>query len=158
MLIGGLAVAAWGEPRATVDVDLTVWAEPAELDQAVTRLCQRLRCLPPEPAEFARRARVLPAMTVQGIRVDFIFGALPVERDAIGRAQTKEIGGRPVRVAAVEDLILMKAVSERDKDLEDVRRLVRRYKDSFDRAYLEPRLKELAEALGKPGLAREVGL
>lgn len=25
MLIGGLAVSMWGEPRATLDVDLTVW-------------------------------------------------------------------------------------------------------------------------------------
>ncbi|MGA2133897.1 MAG: hypothetical protein ABSH50_16505 [Bryobacteraceae bacterium] len=25
MLIGGLAVAAWGEPRAILDVDLSVW-------------------------------------------------------------------------------------------------------------------------------------
>ena len=28
MLIGGLAVSLWGEPRATLDVDLSLWVEP----------------------------------------------------------------------------------------------------------------------------------
>ena len=28
MLIGGLAMAAWDEPRATLDVDVSVWIEP----------------------------------------------------------------------------------------------------------------------------------
>ncbi len=31
MLIGGLAVAQWGVPRATLDIDLTIWVEPEEV-------------------------------------------------------------------------------------------------------------------------------
>jgi hypothetical protein len=57
-------------------------------------------------------------------------------------------------VASVEDLILMKLVSERQRDLEDGRRLLRRFGDALDRAYLEPRLTELAEGLGRPEILR----
>ena len=32
MLIGGLAVAQWEEPRATLDIDITIWVEPDRLE------------------------------------------------------------------------------------------------------------------------------
>lgn len=32
---GALALAAWSEPRATADVDVILWIEAAELEQAV---------------------------------------------------------------------------------------------------------------------------
>jgi len=35
VLIGGLAVAVLGEPRSTLDVDVSVWTEPDGLDAAV---------------------------------------------------------------------------------------------------------------------------
>jgi nitrate/nitrite-specific signal transduction histidine kinase len=46
----------------------------------------------------------------------------------------------------------MKLISEREKDWEDARRLLRRFRASVDRAYLEPRLTEMAEALARPGI------
>lgn len=38
MLIGGLAVSSWGEPRSTLDVDVTIWTEPEQLDQTVSEI------------------------------------------------------------------------------------------------------------------------
>ena len=35
ILIGGIAVGLWGAPRATLDVDLTIWVEPDRLDATV---------------------------------------------------------------------------------------------------------------------------
>ena len=57
MLIGGLAVSAWGEPRATLDADFTVWAEPDDFDRTVLRLCESFQCLTRDPIEFARSAQ-----------------------------------------------------------------------------------------------------
>lgn len=149
MLIGGLAVSLWGEPRATVDVDLTIWVEPEDLERTVHQLCERLRVLTGDPVSFVRQTRVLPVQTSQEVRADLIFGALPYEKQAIGRAQPKQVAGQTVMVASVEDLILMKLASERQKDLEDARRLLWRYHGFLNREYLEPRLRELAEALGR---------
>ena len=72
MLIGGLAVSVWGEPRATIDADFTVWTEPDDFEQTVLRLCESFQCLTRNPVEFARRARILPIRTAQGIRMDII--------------------------------------------------------------------------------------
>ena len=149
MLIGGLAVALWGEPRATLDVDLSVWVEPGQFDDAVRQIVARFRTIP-DALAFARRTRVLPVETSSGVRADIVFAALPAERGMIDRAQTLSVAGARVRVASVEDLIWMKLISERAKDTEDARRLVRRFRGKLDQAYLEPRLREMAEALGRP--------
>lgn len=152
MLIGGLAVSAWGEPRSTLDVDITVWATPESLGHAVAALAARVRALPQDPLRFVRDTRVLPLESRGGVRIDVVFAALPVQQEAIGRARSKEIGGVSTRVASVEDLILMKLISEREKDLEDARRLLRRFRETLDRSYLGPRLAELAEGLARPGI------
>ena len=150
MLIGGLAVSVWGEPRATIDADFTVWTEPDDFEQTVLRLCESFQCLTRNPAEFARGARVLPIRTAQGTRMDIIFGRLPWEKEAIGRAQQKELSGRSVAVASVEDLIVMKLFSEREKDADDARRLLNRFKGKLDPGYLEPLLESLADSLARP--------
>ncbi|MGD0500472.1 MAG: hypothetical protein ABSC23_18775 [Bryobacteraceae bacterium] len=43
----------------------------------------------------------------------------------------------------------MKLISERLKDMEDARRLIRRFRESLDRSSLEPRLQEIAAALAR---------
>ena len=60
-------------------------------------------------------------------------------------------------MVSVEDLVLMKAVSEREKDWDDARRLMKRHGRTVDRPYLEPRLRELAEVLARPRILELLG-
>jgi hypothetical protein len=152
IVIGGLAVALWGEPRSTLDVDLSLWVEPGDIGRIVAALSERVRPLPAEPLSFVTRTRVLPVLTSQGIRADLVLAALPIEREAIDRAKVKYLGGRAVRVASVEDLVFAKLISERAKDREDALRLIHRFGRSLDRTYLEPRLEQMAEALARPDI------
>ena len=78
------------------------------------------------------------------------FGSLPWEKEAISRAQQKELSGRSVAVASVEDLIVMKLFSEREKDADDARRLLNRFRTDLDQGYLEPLLGSLADSLARP--------
>jgi hypothetical protein len=78
------------------------------------------------------------------------LGALPQEHILIGRAVSKTVAGTRIRIAAVEDLILLKLLSERPKDLDDARRLLRRFRATLDTSYLEPQIRELAEVLARP--------
>ena len=149
MLIGGLAVSVWGEPRSTLDSDWTVWAEPDELAATVENLSRRLRVLVANPLDFVTSTRVLPVTTSGGVRADIIFGMLPWEREAIGRAKSKDIGGKQIRVAAVEDLILTKIISERQKDLNDCRLLLRRFHSSLDLDYLKQHIRDLSDSMGR---------
>jgi Nucleotidyltransferase of unknown function (DUF6036) len=147
MIIGGMANAVWGVPRATLDVDVTVWVEPDELDAHIDSLGQAFTALVSEPRVFVRETRVLPLETEDGVRVDVIFALLPYEQDAIRRAVTREVAGVHVRFCTAEDLVLHKIISERPRDLDDVREVLARQNTVIDRDYLDPRVKELAEVL-----------
>jgi hypothetical protein len=46
----------------------------------------------------------------------------------------------------------LKLASERPKDIQDSRALLRRFRKAIDRDYLEPRLKELADGLARPDI------
>ena len=150
MVIGGMANAVWGEPRATLDVDVTVWVDEEEIETISGRFADRFTLLPDNPAEFIRTTRVLPLETEAGVRIDLIFGMLPFEQAAIERSVSRTVGNRPVRFCTAEDLILYKIFSERDQDLRDVQAILRRRGPELDRTYLDPCVQELAEALERP--------
>jgi predicted nucleotidyltransferase len=79
---------------------------------------------------------------------------LQYEREAIERAVEITVAGAKVRFCAPEDLILHKIISERSRDLEDARKVVRRRLKSLDLAYLEPRIHELSRTLERPEILR----
>jgi hypothetical protein len=151
MVIGGIANAMWGVPRATLDIDLTLWVEDAAIPDVIASLCARFACLAERPEEFVRQTRVLP-IDVQGVKADLILGLLPYERAAIDRAVRREVGGEAVPFCTAEDLILHKIVSTRDRDRDDVREVLRVQRGRLDLAYLEPRVRELATLLDRPSL------
>ena len=154
MLMGGMANLVWGEARTTQDIDITVQVDPAQLSDTVTRLTQIFRALPENPLAFVKRTRVLPIVTANGIRADLIFAELPYQEQAIRRARPVTLGDRAVRVCSPEDLIIHKIISERSKDLDDVRGIVRTQGSHLDRAYLDPLVFGLAADLGRPEIHR----
>src|SRR5438093_4235341 len=147
MVIGGFANLYWGRPRLTQDLDIKVniaepsWAEFLEV------LGRRYRLLAPDPLAFARETHVIPLSAPSGIRTDLILASLPYEEEALQRAVTVEVGGRPVRVCTAEDLVLHKVISDRGRDRDDVGGVVARQGASLDRSYLDPKVREMAAGL-----------
>lgn len=169
MLFGGMAVLVWGRMRTTQDVDFKVEAGEG---QELLRACStRFRMRAADAGRFLAETQTIPISVEVDAKVavaaDLVLASLPYESAAIRRALDIEIGGRVVKVCSPEDLILHKIVSERQRDQEDVRGVILRQAASLDRRYLEPKLKELAEALARPGIwelyqnslkrAREIG-
>ena len=152
MVIGGLANAVWGEPRATLDIDVTIWVADAELPSTIERVTAVLAALVIDPAEFVLQTRVLPLESPEGVRIDLIFGMLPFEEEAIRRAIPISVGSVPVRFCTAEDLVLHKVVSDRERDQADARGIVLRRLAGLDLGYLEPRIAELARLLERPGI------
>jgi len=150
MIIGGIANLIRGEPRSTLDVDVAVLVEEPRWPGLLRELRKTFRVLPRAPLAFLRDTHVLPLETGDGVRVDVIWARLPYEYKAIARASAEPVGGRHVRVCRAEDLIIMKIVSERLKDREDVRAIIRRQGPRLDRRYLSVHVRALARALGQP--------
>ncbi len=58
------------------------------------------------------------------IDLDITFGGLPFEQAAVENSRLHDIGGVHVKLPRVEDLLVMKAIARRPKDLEDIRGLL----------------------------------
>ena len=153
MLIGGLALSAWALPRATLDIDLTLWVPADDFDGVCLHLASSYSARTNDPLVFARKMRVLPVANGAGVRLDFLFAAYPFEKVMIDRAAVRRLGSVDVRVASLEDLILLKLPSARSKDREDVRLLLESYGRQLDWEYLLSVADLLAEALDEPALA-----
>lgn len=151
-IIGGMANAVWGEPRATLDIDITVWVNDGDIETVLAHLADHFIILPETPADFIRQTRVLPIETEAGVRIDVIFGMLPFEQAAIERSVSRTVAGKPIRFCTAEDLILYKIISDRERDLKDVEGIMRLRGPDLDRDYLDPRVQELADILERPDI------
>jgi hypothetical protein len=126
MIIGGVAVSALGRPRLTQDIDALAIVPESDWTKVIESAVQFGIVPRIEGAlDFAHRSRVLLLRHVgSGIDVDVTFGGLPFEEAAVEKSTTHEIGGLRVRLPRVEDLLVMKAIARRPKDLEDIRGLL----------------------------------
>jgi hypothetical protein len=126
MVIGGVAASVLGQPRLTQDVDVLAILPEADWANAVSTAASH-GILPriENPLDFARRSRVLLMRHAEsGIDIDLTFGRLAFEQAAIDNSEIHNIGGLRVRLPRVEDLLIMKAIARRPKDLQDIEGLL----------------------------------
>lgn len=157
MVIGGQAVLLHGEPRVTADIDITLAASPAQVDDVIA-VCAvaGLTVLPTDPADFVGQTFVLPAADgTTGIRVDFIFTTTEYEAQAIGRAVPVDVAGVNVPFASAEDLLIHKLFAGRPRDLEDAAGIVRRKGAEVDWAYVHRWVREFSAIPGREALPEE---
>ena len=91
-IVGGIANAIWGEPRATIAVDVTVSVDEERLPATVPALAERFRPAVENPVAFVQQTRVLPLDTDDGVRIDVILRApaLRARRDSTGLREVPE--------------------------------------------------------------------
>jgi len=150
MFIGGIANLIWGQPRLTRDLDVTILCRESEIPALVERLKSSFQLLVRDPLGFIKQTNVLPLTTRDGVRVDVVFARLPYEEHALARATIVKLGKQQFRVCTAEDLVVHKIISERPRDLEDVRHIIVRQRDNLDRDYLDPLVRELSRLLARP--------
>ena len=163
-LIGGLALEAWGIPRATKDADFAVPVGAAEKAAEVLR----------GPATEVRPLRIGGVGlrdSQRGLRIDLVdrrFHFAPLFHEAIQDARTSgrkaRVAGHEVSLASLEFLLAMKLVSGEPKDEIDARRILQREalgyrvaRDIVERhlgAASANRLDALARDAGRPEVAR----
>lgn len=154
MVIGGVANAFRGIPRATLDIDITLLVQENDIQNFVRKISKKFKVLIGNPIAFVKKARVLPCLSKQNIRLDLIFAQLPYEEQALKRITKKKVNGSKIPVASSEDLIIMKAISTRNRDWEDIQGIVQQMRDRLDLSYLLPILKNLSQELEKPDILK----
>lgn len=150
MIIGGQAVMIYGEPRLTKDIDITIGAKIDRLKD-ILKIAKKLRLkvLPREPYRFAKETMVLPLLDEKtGLRVDLIFSFSKYVREALKRVNKVEISDVYVNYVSVEDLIIHKIISGRERDIEDLKIIIRKNKN-IDEKYILRWLSEFEKIMNK---------
>jgi predicted nucleotidyltransferase len=123
-VIGGVAASLRGKPRLTDDVDALVLEADAE---TLLRSGAKFGFTPriDDAVEFSRQTRVLLLRYQPGdIDIDISLGALRFEYEVIERSSWIRAGNVRVRLASAEDLIIMKAVAGRPRDMTDIENVI----------------------------------
>lgn len=155
--IGGVAVQHWGEPRATRDLDLTVFTGFGGEAPVVDGLLAQYDGRRPDAREFALRHRVVLLSTAAGIPVDVALGALPFEDEMIARATEVEFEpGVALRICSAEDLLVLKAFADRLQDRADAASIAQRRGRGLDWDAVIARLTPLADTKGDAGILERV--
>lgn len=126
VVVGGVAASFLGRPRFTQDIDALAIISESEWSAAVATAAN-YGIVPriDDAVEFAHRSRVLLLRHRETqIDIDIILGGLPFEEDAVMNGKRYVIGGVSVRLPKVEDLMIMKAVAHRPRDLQDIEGLL----------------------------------
>jgi hypothetical protein len=153
VIIGGLAAQYWGEPRLTVDVDVTVAAPPDDPESLVQAIVAHFQPRIEDPIAFARRSRVVLVRASNGCPVDISLALPGYEDEMMRHAVDYELEpGKVVKLCSAEDLVIHKAVAGRPRDLHDIEGVVYRQQNTLDADYIRRWLSEFAAVLEEPSL------
>jgi hypothetical protein len=157
VVVGGIAASLLGRPRATRDIDVIVWIDPEKWKTFLKSgqnhgIFPRLR----DALNFARENRVLLLRhRPSGIDVDISLGALLFEEEAVRRALKKRIRGVLINLSTPEDLIIMKAVAHRPRDIADIESVLDA-NPTLDLRRVRHWVREFASALEMPELLQDL--
>ena len=146
LLVGGLAAGIVGEPRITLDVDLIVAIPLSERATFAKRARAAGFAIAKESEEEAGMTGAL-RLRWRGLHTDIIFASTEFEQSAFARKRRVRIADRSVHVPSPEDLVLLKLVPGRKKDLFDVESILLRHRGKLDRKYLEHWAQRLSDEM-----------
>lgn len=140
VVVGGVATILHGYVRATTDIDLIVDLQIDEAEKAIEALSGEgyKPRIPVQAKEFAdnnKRKQWIETkgMTVfsmfhpeqPGLSID-LFAQHPIPFDELWeRSQVFDVDGTGIRVCSLDDLIRLKQLAGRNKDMDDIEKLLK---------------------------------
>jgi hypothetical protein len=152
-LFGAQAAILHGVNRLTGDVDVTVQLPPRLSTAALVGLIlgRGFRSRIPDPA-FIERTRVIPFVHLKtGMPLDVVLAGPGLEEQFFTRVEVREIEGVRVHVASAEDIVVMKLLAGRPKDVDDVVWILDA-NPALDLGYVRDTLAMLEQALAQRDL------
>jgi predicted nucleotidyltransferase len=124
---GAIALGYYANPRATVDVDINIFVPPREGLSEVLEVLTQTGFVADNPATVERtvtddgqfRGRI------ENVRVDVFMPAIEYYASLSDRKREVNLLGRPMYVVGPEDLVTLKMMFFRRKDLADVEAVLR---------------------------------
>ena len=153
-LFGAQAVIAYGVPRLSADVDVTLRLAGESVETLVAEMRAADFDLRVSDPEFVRRTSVLPFLhRPTGMPLDVVLAGSGLEDEFLNRARPLDIDGIHVPTIDPADLVIAKVLAGRAKDLDDARGLWKIHGARLDAARIRSILHLLEEALAQSDLS-----
>lgn len=126
-VMGGFAVRIYGIPRPTYDVDLTIVIDRARLNELYDEIEREGFTVPAEyRTGWIDNVGGMPFVRFRlyveenAIDVDLFLAESAFQRELIHRRQRETLDDHDIWIVTVEDLILLKLIANRPRDLLDI--------------------------------------
>jgi hypothetical protein len=152
-LFGAQAVAAYGVPRLSADVDVTLALAPDAPERFAHDMQAAGFSLRIDDPDFVRRTCVMPFVhEATGLPLDVVLAGSGLEDEFLSRAVPTDVGGARVPIIELSDLVIAKVLAGRPKDLDDASALWRLHRGRMEPRRIRRILGLLEEALGQSDL------
>lgn len=152
---GALAQNYWGVVRATQDVDVLAFIPAIRSQEIVDCLAQRGFCsrdrsgsqqpLTVAGMQASVREAGLFAIWFGEVKVEVFSPLIPLQDRILARAVPMPWKARTIPVTTAEDLIVLKMIFHRGKDLRDIRAMVATSGGSLDLTYIDEQARDVLE-------------
>lgn len=129
LVIGGLGTGVLGEPRFTLDIDISLKLSQKELSHFLKGAIEKGFTCNKEGIYRAVRTQGTFRLISGRIHIDIIVASTKFEASALRRGKKIRLFGRFACFPSPEDLIIMKLIPGRGKDLIDAESIMIRHKD-----------------------------
>ena len=137
LVIGGIAAGTLGEPRTTADVDIDITMNKENIHGFLDKAKKAgFKLIKKKCLASAEQIGVFQ-IHLEEFHIDFIIASTDLETTAFERAKTIKLYGIKAFFPTPEDLILMKIIPGREKDLLDAKGIVIRHRGKLDTKYLK---------------------
>lgn len=126
-VMGGIAVRVYGIPRATYDVDFTAAISRARLTEVLGRVTALGYTVPEVYASgWVDHVAGMPIVKFRlflegnGVDIDIFLAESPYQKTLLARRRQAQFDELQVSLVSPEDLVLLKLLANRPRDLADV--------------------------------------
>lgn len=122
-MIGAIASGIYGLPRTTYDIDILLYIEKMKIPTFLKGLKDKGFSFDEKHIALELKEGYLSEVHYKNVRIDILLPILPYFKRVIERANTFCLFGNEIRFATCEDLIILKLLSNRERDREDVKEI-----------------------------------
>jgi len=136
LVIGGIAVSVIGNPRETKDIDFCIFIKKSDIKKFLERANKS--GFEFDIKKMLQQAKETGCFHIMdgSVRIDFLIASHELEKTAFNRKTSIEMHGVKAFYPTPEDLILLKIVPGRLRDLADAEDIAIRHSGKLDEKYL----------------------
>lgn len=139
MLVGGFAVAYWGYPRQSLDIDIVIDLPKDKIELFMNKASRLGFVFNKNEIKTVLKIGNRFVMELDDFRVDCWLPRSQNEKDSLVRRRKKRLFGKNLALIRAEDLVIAKLLVGRARDLEDVKTVLLRQKGKLDKRSLDQR-------------------